>query len=196
MLALILVILIFVFIIIYLTFIRKKNNGINNLPIKIPTTFISQKITPLGTIVISVVDYENENILKMIDEGISGAIRSYQHINSDWIINRSDIMVMMIDPQATNINGSPAVIVNGIQSAGTVLGVGSQANLYSPITIVIPHQKDTDWAYLRYLKFSVWNEMEHCIEWLFNKPLFYTYAVENDIHPHVPRIYLEGEEVE
>ncbi len=173
-----------------------KTGEIDNLPTKIPTQFVPQVWTPKGVGVISVVDNIPAEALLKIDEGVEGAIRSYRAVQPTWNAVPSDYLVMFIEPQATNMDGSPAVLVNGIQSAGTVIGVGSHARLYSPPVVVVPHQKATNWRHLKYLKFSVWNEFEHRLEAQFNESLFYYYAVINDSHPHTPRVYIEGEEQE
>lgn len=175
-----------------------KTGSINNLPTQMPTQFAQQTFSQNGVGVISVVSYQNRDIDQAIESGINGAIRSYRAVHPEWTqkMHPSEFLVILIEPQAINQDGSPAILVNGIQSAGTVIGVGSHSNLYSPSVIVLPHQSAQNWKYLKYLKFSAWNEAEHYIEWHNSQPLFYTFAVANDVHPHTPRIYLDGEETE
>lgn len=175
-----------------------KTGTITNLPTAIPTQFAQQTFSQNGVGIISVVNYQNRDVDQAIEEGISGAIRSYRAVHPEWTQkqNVSEYLVMFIEPQALNQNGTPAILVSGIQSAGTVIGVGLSANLYSPPVIVLPHQSGQNWQYLKYLKFSAWNEAEHYLEYHNDLPLFYTFAVSNDVHPHIPRIYLDGEERE
>ena len=173
---------------------RDANGNITNLPTTIPTVFTAQEFTPLGVRITTVTPINDQRVYRAIDEGVSGAIRSYQAVQPTWQISPAEFDVMFINPQVLNEDGSPAILVHSVQSAGTVIGVARQP--FSPVMIVLPHQKDMDWRYLKYLKFSAWNEAEHFLEWRFSQPLFYTFAVANDVHPHTPRVYLDGEERE
>ncbi|MBK8810737.1 MAG: hypothetical protein IPN69_08410 [Acidobacteria bacterium] len=92
--------------------------------------------------------------------------------------------VALIEPTATNMDGSPALMVRGIQSAGTVIGVGDDGHV--PSVIILPHQGATDWAHLDYLKAPARHESEHSALWSNDQNLFYYYTGERDIHPIFP----------
>jgi hypothetical protein len=102
--------------------------------------------------------------------------------------------IAFLEPTATNQDGSPALMVHiksaegkitqSIQSAGTCIGVGKDGII--PTNICLPHQAATNWRYLNYLLYSVYNEGEHDRENHCDKNVFYKYLGENDIHPHTP----------
>lgn len=87
------------------------------------------------------------------------------------------------------VPGSPCLITNGLQTAGTVIGVGVLDPLkLSKSRIVLPHQADTNWKFLEYAQMSGWFEGEHFVECNQKEgrgygPCLY-YQVVNDVHPH------------
>lgn len=104
-----------------------------------------------------------------------------------WTQKRSlaDYRVIFIDPQATNMDGTPAVMVRGIRSAGTVRGVGDDG--WSEDSLILPHQADTNWRYLDYLRDAARFESEHDAEWANDKRVFYYFSQPGkDVHPHFP----------
>lgn len=176
----------------------KPNGTVNGLPVPFPSTFAFNKYSPKGVYIVANVDVP-ESAISAIEAGISGAIRSYRASQPSWTnkLNESDFIVAFIDPHGISqidLPGAPILKVSGISSAGTVIGVGGQK--FSPAIIVLPHQQAQNWQFLKYLKFSTWNEGEHDIEHANSIEVFMTYAVSNDVHPHTPRVYLEGEETE
>jgi len=91
--------------------------------------------------------------------------------------------MLFIDPMATNRDGSPAIKVKGIQSAGTTIGLGE-----APITerpyLVLPHQGDSGWRYTDYLRDASANEADHYIAGCNNLIVFWWFLGRRDIHPH------------
>jgi hypothetical protein len=122
-----------------------------------------------------------EAALAAIDEGVSAQI---SRMPAEWMNVRrvADYSVRFTDPEAWNQDGSPALVVGGIQTAGTVKGLGSGGDVY----ILLPHQQSVDWRYLDYLMHSAWHEAEHYSEWFNDREVFDRYAVANDVHPHRP----------
>jgi hypothetical protein len=115
--------------------------------------------------------------LAQIDRGLNEQIA---RMPADWMNVRR--VADFTDPQAWNQDGSPALVVGGIQTAGTVKGLGGGGDIY----ILLPHQQAVDWRYGDYLMHSAWNEAEHFSEWFNDKAVFNQYAVANDVHPHRP----------
>lgn len=121
-----------------------------------------------------------EKIEPIIEMGIRNCIKGYlpQWNNARGI---NDFLICFIKPTATNMDGSPALLVNGIQSAGTMLGYSAS---FSTPLIVLPQQ--ANWDHLVYLMYSVWHEGEHFGEWLNDKGWFWNYVGAGDVHPHRP----------
>lgn len=96
--------------------------------------------------------------------------------------------IVMIHKMATNMDGTPALLVRGTQSAGTVINVYADLNERGTPIIVLPLPDPDGFndAYWAYLKNSCWNEGEHVIEWLNDKAIFRQKAIEGDMHPHWP----------
>ena len=122
-----------------------------------------------------------------VAEGILNQIVRISAAKPSWDAykNLTDYVVYFIDPQATNtVNdpGSPALIIRGVQAAGTCIGVGNDG-VSLPI-IVLPHQAASDWIYLDYLMHSAWHESEHIREWTNDPAEFFARAIVDDIHPH------------
>lgn len=128
----------------------------------------------------------------LIDEGFQATIDRYDDAFVDWIegMNLSDYEVYLIDPMGTNQvtePGSPCIYVNGIQTAGTCLGVHPRTQLENVI-VVAPHQADSGWAYPDYFKNTIAYEGEHAVERknIANAPLgvFQAFVGSTDSHPH------------
>lgn len=125
------------------------------------------------------------HIFPVVNLGIKGTIFRWGSKFPQWTKARelSDYRVLFVDPQATNRDGSPAVRVKGIQSAGTTIGLGE-----APITerpyLVLPHQADSGWRYTDYLRDSAANEAEHFIAGSNNLIVFWWFLGRRDIHPH------------
>lgn len=120
--------------------------------------------------------------LDAIDEGIQTQIDKATAAHPDWteFDNLADYEIKFIAPQAiNNVNdpGSPAIIVQGIQAAGTVDYTGYP-------TIILPYQ--ANWDFLDYLKRAAQFESEHVRLWGNNKTLFYYFTGSNDVHPIFP----------
>lgn len=124
--------------------------------------------------------------LDAIDEGIAIQISK---MPATWAQARrvTDYPVHFVAPEATNQDGSPALIVSGTQSAGTVAGTlcglnsgGASGTPY----LKLPYQ--TDWQYLDYLRNSVQFESEHLSESKNDCQEFMKWTGPSDRHPHRP----------
>lgn len=123
--------------------------------------------------------------------GLEQTIRSATYHNPTWhnYTSSGQYKVLMIRKQATNMDGTPALITNGVQTAGTVINVWSDGTSRGGEPIIVLPQPDNleqfkDPAYLSYLKNSARHEGEHVIEYVNAIGVFITKAVEGDIHPH------------
>lgn len=155
------------------------------IPARLPYSFR----TPGGVFVASVTNYVPDAALAAIDEGITNQLTRTEAAHPEWAAKRllPDYRVIFIDPMATNAEtepGSPALLVWGIQSAGTCIGVGGDG-VY-PEYIVLPHQADSGWNYIDYLMHSAWHESEHIREWFNDQAVFNSFIGSGDIHPHFP----------
>jgi hypothetical protein len=108
--------------------------------------------------------------------------------------NISDYRLDLIEPSGINeVNepGAPHTTVDGITTAGTVIGMGEmweELKLFP--RLVIPHQAGQGWRFLNYLRDTAWFEGEHLCEFMNrtsspeNLYLYYTHM--GDVHPHRP----------
>lgn len=154
------------------------------LPVPIPASFSLTLRTPLGAAVHSNVDVPPD-VLELVDAGLEHQLVRTRAAFPDWQHYRSAAQyeVMLIDPQATNLDGSPALLYNGtIQTAGTMLPLAD--GLGDRPVIVLPHQAGSAWQFRDYFMRSVWYESEHAAEFANDRSLFYQYANANDVHPH------------
>ena len=148
--------------------------------------------TPRGVDVKSTVEVPM-NVLFTIDQGILMQLDRINIARPDWKnkLNPNQYAVLFVDPMATNVEtdpGSPAILIKGIQSAGTVIGFNGDAGMKQSY-IVAPHQADTQWRYIDYLRRTIWYESEHdreCNEPDPKNPSndCYHFRGVNDIHPH------------
>lgn len=151
----------------------------------IPEIFEYHYTSPNGVKIMSVVPLP-DYVMLLIENGIGTQIwKSYlQH--PEWA--RFDRLphygVILIDPMTVNQDGSPAIFVKGIQSAGTCIGL-NDGRPYGP-KIVLPHQFDTNWNFQSYLQESARHESEHIRLWTNDRELFNHYTGENDVHPIFP----------
>lgn len=156
--------------------------------VPMPNAFPVNVTSPGGVWVIADVPVPSE-ALTAIDEGIALQIERSSFYNPTWVNKRhlSDYKVMFVDPMATNVEtdpGSPALIVHGIQTAGTVVGVGGDGCNVN--FILIPHQAASNWTHIDYLKQTARNESEHDAEWANDPVIFRSFAISGDVHPHWP----------
>jgi hypothetical protein len=124
--------------------------------------------------------------LEAIDEGIQAQIA---RMPAGWANARQprDYSVKFVAPEAQNQDGSPALIVAGVQTAGTVAGTlcGLRSDDESGTPYIkLPYQDG--WQYLEYLKNSAWNEGEHFSESANDCNEFMKWTGANDVHPHRP----------
>lgn len=113
------------------------------------------------------------------------------HYNPTWTkgLRTSDYnKILMIRPTATNMDGTPALLIGKekYQSAGTVINIYADLNERGEIMIVLPQPNNWDEKYWSYFENSVYNEAEHCIEFWNDKNIFRQKAVAGDVHPHWP----------
>src|SRR5690606_36903619 len=125
-----------------------------------------RQTTPQGVSIISTVPVPDQ-ALRIVDNAIADQIRRSRTHYPHWQFwgKHSAYQVIFIDPMATNKitdPGSPAILVRGIQSAGTVIGWWGRAA--SPrISIVVAHHAATNWQGHTNFQFNaVGNEGEHC----------------------------------
>lgn len=119
----------------------------------------------------------------IIIDALADMIAASQYHNPSWTLGKTtgEYKVFFIPPMATNMDGSPALLVAGVQTAGTVINTDPNVRPTEP-QIVLPEQ--ANWNFLEYLKNSVHNEGEHAREWLNDLNIFLSFTGANDIHPH------------
>jgi hypothetical protein len=140
--------------------------------------------------------------LQLIEDGIKHTIRNARHYNPSWPdVDLRTVQVFLVPPDTHNVEtdpGSPALLVKYLdlagniqtaQSAGTCIGVaggmlGTEDTRY-PSTVIPYEPGETD-LHAVYFEESNRNEREHIEEWLFNRAMFFTYAIVGDVHPHFP----------
>jgi hypothetical protein len=175
--------------------IQKAEQGTaSRMPIDWPPSFAYKVDEPNTPFIQSVVPVP-ENVVKIATYAIQCGIRATNE-RFGWSGKATpfEYNIAFIDPTATNLDGSPALMVNqknlegktigSQQSAGTCIGVGNDK--ITPTNIVIPHQAATNWRYLNYLFWSIYNEFEHDRENHMDKNVFNQYLGLNDIHQHTP----------
>lgn len=120
-----------------------------------------------------------------IVDGLTDMLAAEQYAHPLWTnkMTTKDYKVFFIAPMATNQDGSPALLVGGVQSAGTTINTNPQFPGTDP-EIVLPEQ--AQWNYLEYLKESVHNEGEHACEFNNDINVFLSFTGPNDVHPHFP----------
>lgn len=142
---------------------KRKRNAVNtvlkNLPITLPDTkeFRFYHDTPGYPIISSVVPVPIE-AQGMLAAGVQKMLDCTDDLNWQYARSMQDFVVLLIPPDTRNLDGSPALFVNGIQSAGTCIGIYGDG--FNPPCIVLPHQAP-DWRFLDYLKASARHEAEH-----------------------------------
>lgn len=128
-----------------------------------------------------------------IEAGLKQTIAGATYHNPTWrtYTNTANYGVAMIKKQATNQDGTPALLVNGnLQTAGTVINAYTDGNPRGGEPVIIlptpdqwPAAGDPYWIYLQN---SARNEGEHVIEWRNDLNEFLHRAIVADIHPHWP----------
>lgn len=157
--------------------------GIPKSEAKFKHTFVS----PGGVKVLSTVPVPAVALLE-IDDGISRTIRQHAAVYPTWEKNRNlnEWQVLFVEPRAINQQqepGSPAIHVRGIQSCGTVIGIGyKEAAERETQFIVLPHQQGQNWRFLNYLNNCAAHESDHLFEFKNDYRIF-TIWNSNDIHP-------------
>ena len=143
--------------------------------------------TPQGAQVQSTVPVPAD-FLTIYDASIQRVVRNHTRVRPEWkqFLTVPDYPLLLVDPMTTNVEtdpGSPALFVEGIQTAGTVIGTSPKSNLSRPY-LVLPHQANQSWNHREYFRQSAYNEGEHRIE-LNDYGVFLYYAHAGDLHPHV-----------
>jgi len=120
---------------------------------------------------------------QIIIDALTEMIAAAHYHNPSWTryLNTQDYRVFFIPPMATNMDGSPALLIQGVQSAGTVINTEGQDMTVQPL-MVLPEQ--ANWEFRDYLKNSVHNEGEHMIERMNNYAIYLSFTGANDSHPH------------
>lgn len=177
--------------ILFVLFFFSCDKPVSQPPTPLPDAYPFKYTTQGGVRVFSVTEVPSDS-LNAVDEGIRIQIDSYRRFYPNWTKFQSldNYTVRFLAPQAINQDGSPALLVSGIQTAGTTYGTGRDGN--SPPTILLPHQANQNWQFRDYLVDSVWFESEHITESENDLDLFYRRAGAGDCHPHAPRNILEN----
>ena len=153
------------------------------MPIEVPRTFDHHYNTPMGAFVSSfnpIPDSVKDAVFAAIDKGITALFVATEHFDYNEKQHHSDFAIAFIPKMATNMDGSPALVTkSGIQTAGTVIGVGGIP--VSPSFLLLPENFDP--AFMDYLATSVRNEGEHDLAWANDKDFFYAHIGANDVHP-------------
>lgn len=124
-----------------------------------------------------------------VSAGIANSVaewrRDYPN-NSRRMMNPRDHGVVFIPKMATNMDGTPALVTSGIQTAGTVINIFPETGgSLGQQTIILPIPDDwTDAHYLDYLEASAHNEDEHVMEYNNDLNLFLQLMGAGDVHPH------------
>lgn len=131
---------------------------------------------------------QKQLIGERIEAGLRQTIAGAQYHNPTWTNYATPDYygVVMIKKQATNQDGTPALITSGIQTAGTV--INARMDGYTGIPVMVlplpdswPDPSDNYW---NYLQASARNEGEHMIEYENDLSEFIRRAVATDVHPH------------
>lgn len=172
------------------------------------SAFTSNGTTPKGARYYSVLPVPPE-FLNAIDEGLQSQINRYNAVFPNWANydQVADYDILIITGDAQNVEtapGSPAMYVQGIQTAGTNIGNSGVPRVKKPY-IVLPQQefvlitvpatstepakfvrKDMPhpWGYLEYWTASVQWESEHVRESVNDRGYFEKFAISGDSHPH------------
>ena len=119
--------------------------------------------------------------------GVQQTITSATFHVPSWtnFTNTKDYIVLMIKKQATNMDGTPALVTRGYQTAGTVINVWSDGRKSGVPMIVLPMPDDfTAENYWPYLQASARHEGEHVIEYSNALGVFLSKIGAGDRHPH------------
>ena len=126
--------------------------------------------------------------------GLQRMIRAATAANPTWTnwTDTGKYNVWMIKKQATNMDGTPALLVGPqkIQAAATVINIHNDLVYRAAPVIVVPQPDDFNApGYWAYLEASVYNEGEHIIEYMNDQTIFLQKNQGiNDIHPHWPPV--------
>lgn len=128
-------------------------------------------------------------IAERVQSGLTRMIAAALHRNPTWTnyTASGQFQVLMIRKMATNMDGTPALKVREIQTAGTVINIYADRTEHGEPIIVLP--MTDDWLaanYAPYLEASAYHEGEHSIEWKNDKGIFFALAGAGDVHPHWP----------
>lgn len=150
---------------------------------KEPAPFKYRYTTPEGMKIVST-RVIPARFLQNADIGVLNQIKQYTYLNPHWI-NRmkvSEYRLAVIDPVRTNEDGTPALLTNGQQAAGTCIGVTAYTIPHDWMVTV--HQEDSGWKFPEYWRNSIWYESEHIRERYNDQPTFDHFATSGDVHPH------------
>lgn len=119
--------------------------------------------------------------------GLSRMLAASRRDYPSWtnMMNTSQYVVCFIKKMATNMDGTPALVVSGYQTAGTISNVFPDGGRRGFQQIILPIPDD--WLaenYAPYLEASAYNEGEHVVEYNNDFGLFLQYVGSNDVHPH------------
>lgn len=120
--------------------------------------------------------------LDTIDAALDELFVWYRAAYPGWtkVFTHEEYAVLLIEPMATNQDGSPALLIIGQQSAGTCIGFPFPMSY-----IVLPHQELRAWTFRDYLFNSVFNEGEHYIQSHNNRDVFNSHVGFGDVHRHI-----------
>jgi hypothetical protein len=161
-----------------------EGSPVDGVPKQFPFNYKTPAGIPVGSTKEILPEYQAD-VFRAFEYGVQNRINSTNAKFPEWTKKTAlnDCVIGLIDPHKTNGDGSPALIVSGFQSAGTVIGV-EQFPVYPVQMIVLPHQADTNWKYLNYLSLAARNESEHDAEFANDRNYALSLAVSGDVHPH------------
>lgn len=122
-----------------------------------------------------------------IISGLQRMIDATRAVFPDWTnkLTTGEYTIMFVRKMATNMDGTPALVVGEVQTAGTVINTYLDGSRRGTQYIVLP--TPDDWLasnYLPYLEQSVYNEGEHDIEYNNEFAVFVQFIGAGDVHPH------------
>lgn len=144
-----------------------------------------------GTVVVELGTKPDEATLSMINariiSGLSRMIAATRRDYPGWgnMLSTAAYTVIFVRKMATNMDGTPALIVSGIQSAGTIANAKIDGSARGLQYIILPQPDDWNMpGYADYLEASTYSEGEHVIEYNNDFAVFMGYARAGDVHPH------------
>jgi hypothetical protein len=129
-----------------------------------------------------------DSALQAVETGYMRTVARHSAQYPQWQRAKTlpEVKILFVEPRTYNVQnepGSPALLIKGRQSCGTVIGINHEfARDKETQYIVLPHQAKSNWAYLTYLENCSAHEGEHFIEFPNDYQIFSKWNA-NDPHP-------------